>query len=109
MTLFVDVVYSTYFLHILLLQHRDMETNPGPQKEKIKILSCCDFLSLKHIIQFINMILSVYPKHSLTLQCKKGTKTSNWMATIYSGQIIQVIQNEVVFYLLQRNSRCMHG
>ena len=36
MTSFADVVYSTYFLHILLLQHGDIETNPGPQKENIK-------------------------------------------------------------------------
>ena len=42
MTSFVDVVYSTYFLHINLLQHRGIETNgPGPQNEKIKHPSCC--------------------------------------------------------------------
>ena len=40
-TLFIDVVYSTYFLHILLLQHKDIETNPGPQKEGKKNFSCC--------------------------------------------------------------------
>ena len=40
-TSFIDVAYSTYFLHILLLQHGDIETNPGPQKEKTKNLSCC--------------------------------------------------------------------
>ena len=34
MTLFMDVIYSTYFLHIILLQHGDIETNPEPQKEK---------------------------------------------------------------------------
>ena len=38
---FIGVVYSTYFLNILLLQHGDIETNPGPQKEKTKNLSCC--------------------------------------------------------------------
>ena len=43
------------------------------------------------------MILPVHLKRSLTLQCKKGTKISNWMAAICSGQIIKVIQNEVVF------------
>ena len=109
-TSFIDVVYSTYFLHILLLQHRDIETNPGPQKENKKhfpavigMLTALEqrtylsFLSLKHIIQFINMILSVYLKRSFALQSKKGTETSNWMATICSGQIIQVIQNELVF------------
>ena len=36
-TSFIDVVYSTYFLHTLLLQHGDIETNSGPQKEKLKI------------------------------------------------------------------------
>ena len=35
-TSFIDVVYSTYFFHILLLQHGDIETNPGPQKKKKK-------------------------------------------------------------------------
>ena len=40
-TSFIDVVYSTYFLHILLLQHENIENNPGPQKEKTKNLSCC--------------------------------------------------------------------
>ena len=40
-TSFIDVVYSTYFLHILLLQHGDIETNPGPQKEKKKNFSRC--------------------------------------------------------------------
>ena len=43
------------------------------------------------------MILSVYLKRSLTLQSKKGTETSSWTATICSGQMIQVIQNKVVF------------
>ena len=38
---FIHVVYSTYFLHILLLQHGDIETNPRPQKEKKKNLSFC--------------------------------------------------------------------
>ena len=38
---FVDVVYTTHILHILLLQQGDIETNPGPPKEKIKNLSCC--------------------------------------------------------------------
>ena len=41
MTSFADVVYFTCFLHILLLQHGDIQTNPGPKKEKIKNLSCC--------------------------------------------------------------------
>ena len=36
-TSFAVIVYSTYFMHILSLQHRDIKTNPGPQKEKLKI------------------------------------------------------------------------
>ena len=35
---FIDVLYSTYYLHVLLLQHGDLETNPGPPKEKLKNL-----------------------------------------------------------------------
>ena len=106
-TAVVDVVYSTYSLHVIFLQHRSIETNPGLQKEKNKNFSYCHWninnfvahnlrlLNLKHIIQFINMILSVYLKCSLTLQCKNGTKISNWMARICSGWCL---------YLLQRNS-----
>ena len=40
-TAFIDVLFSTYFLHVLILQHGDIETNPGPTKEKIKNLSFC--------------------------------------------------------------------
>ena len=40
-TSFIDVVYSTYFFHILLLQRGHIENNPGPQKEKTKHLCCC--------------------------------------------------------------------
>ena len=36
-----NVLYSSYFLHLLLLQHGDIESNPGPKKEQIKYLSCC--------------------------------------------------------------------
>ena len=113
-TSFIDVVYSIYFLHILLLQHwyRSQSWNSKTKKEKPLLLPLeCQqpyninyprFLSLKHIIQFINMILSVYLKCSLTFQCKKGPKTFNCMATVWSGQIIQVIQNEVVFVSFTR-------
>ena len=31
---FIDVLYSTYYLPIRLLQHGDIETNPGPLKKK---------------------------------------------------------------------------
>ena len=40
-TTFIDLLFSTYFLHVLFLQHGDIETNPGPTKEKIKNLSFC--------------------------------------------------------------------
>ena len=38
-TSFIEVVYwfCIYFLHIILLQHGNIETNPGRQKEKLKI------------------------------------------------------------------------
>ena len=35
------VLYSCYFLHLLLLQHGDTESNPEPKKEQIKYISCC--------------------------------------------------------------------
>ena len=38
---FIDVLYSTYYLHRLLLQHGDIETNPGSPKGKIRILLWC--------------------------------------------------------------------
>ena len=38
---FIDVLYSTYYLYILLLQHGDIKANPGSPKEKLKNLSCC--------------------------------------------------------------------
>ena len=37
----LNALYSGYFLHLLLLQHGDIESNPGPKKEQIKYLSCC--------------------------------------------------------------------
>ena len=35
------VLYSCYFLHLLLLQHGDIESNPGLKKEQIKYIACC--------------------------------------------------------------------
>ena len=35
------VLYSCYFLHLLLLQHGDIESKPGQKKEQIKYISCC--------------------------------------------------------------------
>ena len=36
-----NVLYFMYFLHLLLLQHSDIEKNPGPQSGQIKNVSCC--------------------------------------------------------------------
>ena len=36
-----NVLYFVYFLHLLLLQHGDIERNTGPQSDQIKNLSCC--------------------------------------------------------------------
>ena len=36
-------------MHILLLQHGDIETNPGPQKEKKEDFSCCHWNVNSHI------------------------------------------------------------
>ena len=48
-TSFIDVVDSTFFLHILLLQQGDRETNPGSQNEKKKNFSCCHW-NLKSLV-----------------------------------------------------------
>ena len=37
----IIVVLSGYFLHLLLLQHGDIESNPRPRNNQIKNLSCC--------------------------------------------------------------------
>ena len=36
-----NVLYSDYFLHLLLLQHVDIESNLEPKKEQIKYIPCC--------------------------------------------------------------------
>ena len=35
-TIFVDVLYSTFLVHNIVLQHGDKETNPKPPKTKLK-------------------------------------------------------------------------
>ena len=59
---FIDVLYSTYYLHILLLQHGDIEINPGPPKEKLKSLSCFHWN-----VQFTSMTFFVYLRCTLIL------------------------------------------
>ena len=107
--LYIRLISCTYFCSNMEIQKPILDL----KKKRFKIypaviemltalqhVTYLSSLSLKHITQFINLILSVYLKCSLTLQSKKGTKTSNRMATICLGQIIQVIQNEVVFVTL---------
>ena len=38
---FFNVLYFVYFLHLLLLQHVDVERNPSPYSGQSKNLSCC--------------------------------------------------------------------
>ena len=72
----LNVLYSGYFLHLLLLQHGDIESNPGPKKEEIKYISCCHWNVNSTLAQntckisqteaysySIMMILSVYQTH----------------------------------------------
>ena len=72
-----SVLYFLYFLHLLLLQHGDIERNPGPQKGQIKYLSCCHWnvnclvaqnLSKITQVPFINMNLYAYLRHTLIHQ-----------------------------------------
>ena len=37
----ISVLHSDYFLQLLLLQHGDIESNPGLKKEQIKYISSC--------------------------------------------------------------------
>ena len=107
--LYIRLISCTYFCSNMEIQKPILDL----KKKRLKIYPAVigmlialqhiiylSWLSLKHVTQFINMTLFVYLKCSLTLQSKKGTKTSNRMATICLGQIIQVIQNEVVFVTL---------
>ena len=55
MTLFVNVVYSTYFSQIL----------PGPQKEKIKNLSCCHWNVSSLIVHNLSMTSQLEVYHSV--------------------------------------------
>ena len=74
---FFNVLHFVYFLHLLLLQHGDIERNPGPQKDQIKYLSCCHWnvnclvaqnLSKITQVPFINMNLYAYLRHTLIHQ-----------------------------------------
>ena len=45
LTTFIDILFSTYFLHVLLLQRGDIGTDPGPTKEKIRNLVVIEMLT----------------------------------------------------------------
>ena len=59
--------------------------------------SCLAFLSQRHMVQFINIILFALMRRSLILQSQNERKIFNGTATILSEQTIQVTQNMVVF------------
>ena len=74
-------------MQILLLQNKDIETNLGPPKEKMKNLSCCHWnvnnliahnlsktSQLEADIKFTNIILSVYLRSILTLSVPEAEK-----------------------------------
>ena len=81
-TSFINVVYSTYFLHISLLEHGDIETNPGPQKGKNKNFPSCHWnvnSLIAHNLSKLSQIEacnSVY-KHGFICISEKGQKHSN--------------------------------
>ena len=92
-----------------MLQHGDIEINPGPKKEKTKNLSCCHWNVNSLIAHNLSKLAqleaynSVYKHDFICISetffdpsIQEGDKNS-LMATICLGQIIQVIQNEVVF------------
>ena len=75
-----NVLYFMYFWHLFLLQHGDIERNPGPQSGQIKNLSCCHWnvnslvaqnvprITQLESISFINIILYEYLKRTLIHQ-----------------------------------------
>ena len=115
-TSFIDVAYSTYFLHILLLQHGDIETNPGPQKEKTKNLSCCHWnvnSLIAHNLFKISQLEaynSVY-KHDFICISETFFDSSvqkhlvGWLQFAW-GRSSKQFKTRWCSYLLQRNSRC---
>ena len=83
-----NVLYFVYSLHLLLLQHGDIERNPGPQSDQIKNISCCHWnvnssvaqnlckITQKDTIPFINMIIYTYLEHTLIHQFYKEIQVS---------------------------------
>ena len=60
-----NVLYFMYFLHLLLLQHRDLERNPGPISGQIKNLSCCHWNVNSLVAQNLSKITQLEAYNSL--------------------------------------------
>ena len=60
-----SVLYFMYFLHLLLLQHGDIERNPGPQSGQIKNLSCCHWNVNSLVAQNLSKITQLEAYNSL--------------------------------------------
>ena len=58
-------IYFIYFLHLLLLQHGDIERNPGPQSGQIKNLSCCHWNVNSLVAQNLSKITQLEAYNSL--------------------------------------------
>ena len=54
-----------YFLHLLLLQHGDKETDPGPQSGQIKNISCCYWNINSLVAQTLSKITQLEVYNSL--------------------------------------------
>ena len=60
-----NVLHFMYFLHLLLLQHGDIERNPGPQSGHIKNLSCCHWNVNNLVAQNLSKITQLEACNSL--------------------------------------------
>ena len=60
-----NVLYFMYFLHLLLLRHRDIERNHGPQNGQIKNLSCCHLNVNSLIAQSLSKLTQLEACNSL--------------------------------------------
>ena len=61
----IIVVLSGYFLHRLLLQHGDIESNPGPRNYQIKNLSCCHWNDNSLLAQNFSKVSQIAAYNSL--------------------------------------------
>ena len=60
-----NVLDFVNFLHLLLLQHRDIERNPGPQSGQIENLSCCHWNVNSLVAQNLSKITQLEAYNSL--------------------------------------------